>query len=191
MLDRRLQTDAQSQQVADLRPRPAPLFPVTHGHAAAQPLIQRRDRPVILADANVPEPSPQEVPQFVQSNGHGNPPTSPRQFPDPVLEVCQRLVAPAYLRAAQGESEETAVTHRRHLAPGRIDLEFEAGLQVTREILHHALPGPLAFDQNDPIVRIAGKAMAPPFEFLVELVQQNVCLPKVAKADRPGACRSR
>ena len=87
----------------------------------------------------------------------------------------QRLVAPAYLRAAQGESEETAVTHRRHLALGRIDLEFEAGLQVTREIVHHALPGPLAFDQNDPIVRVAGKAMAPPFQFLVELVQQNVC----------------
>ena len=43
MLGRRLQADTQSQQVADLRPRPAPLFPVTHAHASSQPLITTLD----------------------------------------------------------------------------------------------------------------------------------------------------
>lgn len=102
MRDRRLPTDAQSLQVADLRWQPAPLFPVIHTHAAAQPLAPLRNRPVILADAKVSEPSPQEVPQFVQPIGRGNPPSTPPRCPDPVLEVRQRLVAPAHLRAAVG-----------------------------------------------------------------------------------------
>ena len=55
-----------------------------------------------------------------------------------------------------------------------------------RQIRHHAFPGPLAFDRNDPIICVAGKAMAPPFQFLVERVQQNVCQkwgPRIALGD--------
>ena len=52
MLDRSFQTDAQGSQISNLGTRPAPLFPVAHAHAAPQPLVQLRDRLVVLADAN-------------------------------------------------------------------------------------------------------------------------------------------
>ena len=70
MLDRCFQAHAQRQQVLDLRARPAPLFPIAHSDTPSDPLIQFRDRPVILADAKVPHPTPHVLSQLVQPELH-------------------------------------------------------------------------------------------------------------------------
>lgn len=42
-----------------------------------------------------------------------------------------------------------------------------------RDAAHDSLCGALAFDKNDHVIGIARKAMAPPRQLLVELVQQD------------------
>ena len=132
MLNRRLQAHAQVQQILDLRAHPAPLFPVAHADAPPDPLVQFRDRPVVLADAKVRRPAPQVLPQFVQPVLHGNTPASSREFLDPVIEVRFRFIVPAYLLALDREVQESAFTHSRDLAFGRDDLELEGRVQMTR-----------------------------------------------------------
>ena len=159
MLNRRLQAHAQSQQVLDLGARPAPLFPVAHAHAPSDPLVQFGNRAVVLADAEVRRPSPQVLPQFSQPVLHGNAPAPARKLFDPVLEVCQCLISPAYLLALDREAQEGAFAHRCHFAFGQIDFELEGGFQVSRDGAHHPLCSALAFDKDDHVVGIACKAV--------------------------------
>ena len=151
MLDRRLQAHAQGQQILDLGARPAPLFPIAHAHAPSDPLVQFRDWTVILADAKVRRPASKVLPQFFQPVFHGNAPASSGQLLDPVLEVRQCPIGPAYLLALDREPEEGAFTHRCNFAFGHVDFEFELGFQVSRDGAHHPLCGALAFDQNDDL----------------------------------------
>ena len=116
MLNHRLQAHARCQQILDLGARPAPLFPVTHAHAPSDPLVQFRDRAVVLADAEVRCPTPKVLPQFSQPVLHGYTPASTRQLFDPVLEVGQGLVGPAYLLALDREAQESAFAHGCQLA---------------------------------------------------------------------------
>ena len=70
MLDRGLERHTQTQHMSNLGARPAPLFPVAHPHAPPDPLVQFGDWPVILADAEVAEPAPQVLGEFLQSVVH-------------------------------------------------------------------------------------------------------------------------
>ena len=138
------QSSAQSQQILDLGARPAPLFPVAHSDTPSDPLVQLGDRTVILADAEVRRPASKILPQFVQPVLHGYAPASSREFLDPVLEVRQGLIGPAYLLALDREAQEIAFAHRCHFAFDKVDLEFEGPLQIPRDGVHHPLRGALA-----------------------------------------------
>ena len=91
-----------------------------------------------------------------------------------MLEARQCLVGPAYLLALDREAQEAAFAHRSHLAFGRVDVELEGLLQVSRDAAHHPLARALAFDQDDQVIGIAGEAVSPPLQLAVELVQQDV-----------------
>ena len=95
MLDRSLQIDTQNPQMPNLGARPAPLFPVAHAQAAAQPFIQPRNRLIVLADAKVPQPTLKTPPQFVHSVVHTHTSNAAREFSDPVLDVGRSFVAQA------------------------------------------------------------------------------------------------
>ncbi|MPN33802.1 hypothetical protein SDC9_181294 [bioreactor metagenome] len=160
--------------MADLRARPAPLFPIAHPDAPSQPLVQFRDRPVVLADAEVAQPAPHVLPQLVQPIGHRYPPASAGEFLHPVLEGHQLLVQPADLAPVDGEAQEAAFAHSRHLAFGRVEFELQSSFQVARQTLHDPFSGSLAFDQNDHVVGVTGEAVASPFEFMIEFVEQDI-----------------
>lgn len=142
MLDRRLQADAQGQQVADLRTRPAPLFPIAHPDAPSQPLVQFRDRPVVLADAKVSQPASHVLPQLVHPVRHRHSPASAGEFLHAVLECRQLLFLPADFAPIDGEAQKAALAHSRNLAFGRV--EFQSSFQVARQTLHDSFPRPLS-----------------------------------------------
>jgi hypothetical protein len=75
-----------------------------------------------------------------------------------VLEVNAGLLSPSHFAANDREPEEAACTHRRDLAFGEVDLEFEDTFQIPRDGMHHPLSGASAFDQNDHVIGIARKA---------------------------------
>ena len=54
--DRVASARSQRRQVAYLGSRSAPLFPVAHENAAAQPLVEFRDRAVVVRDAEIAHP---------------------------------------------------------------------------------------------------------------------------------------
>lgn len=87
----------QRQQVPHLGPHPAPLFPVAHANAAAQPLVKLRDRSVVLALAEVPHPAPEVLGELAKPVVHRHAPASPGQFPDAVLEVGEGRLRPSEL----------------------------------------------------------------------------------------------
>lgn len=123
---------------------------------------------VVLADAEVRRPAPQVLPQLVQPVVHADAPASSRQLLDPVLEVRQGLVGPANLVALDREAQKAAFAHRRCSAFGRVDRELEASLQVSRDAEHHPLGGAFTLDQNNQIIGVAGEAVAPPVQLLVD-----------------------
>ena len=174
VLDSRDEIDPEGYQVLDLRARPAPLFPVTHADAPSNPVLQVGNGPVVLADAVVRGPPSKILPKLVQPVPHGDSPTASCEFLDPVLEVGEGLLSPAYFAAYDREPEEAALTHRCHLAFGEVDLELEGAFQIPRDGTHHPLSSAFAFDQNDHVIGIARKAVTPPLQFLVELVQQDI-----------------
>ena len=91
-----------------------------------------------------------------------------------MLEVRQGFVAPAYLRAPHREAQKVAVTHRRNLAFDRVDREFEGVFKVARDTFHHPLSGTLAFNQDEHVIGVPGKAVAPPMQLVVELIEQDI-----------------
>ena len=151
-----LQAYAQFQQVPNLRARPAPLLPVAHPYSPPDPFVQLGHWPVVLADAEVPHPTPHILPQLVQPVFHRYPPAAPRQLLYPVLERRQSLIGPAYLLAPDGEVQKAAVAHGRNPAFGKIDFELEGGFQVSRDAAHYPLCGALAFDKDDHVVPLQG-----------------------------------
>ncbi len=102
MLDRSFQTDAQGSEIPNLGTRPAPLFPIAHAQAAPKPLVQLRNRLVVLADAKVPHPAPKVLPQFSQSVVRTHPPTAAREPPPPRGSSTTDWLPP--LATAQGQA---------------------------------------------------------------------------------------
>ena len=83
------------------------------------------------------------------------------------------LIGPAYFLALDRETQKAAFAHRCHLAFGRVDLELEDRFQMPRDGVHHPLGGALVFDKNDHVIGVARKAVSPPLQLKVELVQQD------------------
>src|SRR3989339_97914 len=82
----------------------------------------------------------------------GEAPASSRELFDPVLEVRQCLIGPAYLLALDREAQKGAFAHRCNFAFDQIDFELELGLQIPRDGTHHPLCSAFAFDQNDHVI---------------------------------------
>jgi len=138
--------DPQCQKMADLRARQAPLLPVAHAHPAAQPFVQFRNRPVILRDAEVAEPTTQILPELLEPVVHRDSPTPPRQFPEAMLEVREGGIRPPQLAPLEGETEEHAVVDLRHLALLLVDRQFELPVEVRGQTGFDTLARPFALD---------------------------------------------
>lgn len=72
------------------------------------------------------------LPQFSQPVLHGYTPASARQLFDPVLEVGQGLVGPAYLLALDRETQEGAFAHGCQLAFDQVDFGRELSVHKRR-----------------------------------------------------------
>jgi len=66
----------QRQQISDLRAHLAPLFPVAHADAPAQPVIQFGDRAVVVRNAEVTHPPTDILGELVEPIVHRDAPTS-------------------------------------------------------------------------------------------------------------------
>lgn len=167
--DRLLLPDAQRQQVVNLGARLAPLFPVAHAHAAAQPRFQLGDRAVVLGDAEVRHPASHVLAELVEPVAHGDAPTAPGQFPDAMLEVLEGLLGPTQRRASEGKPEEHAVVDLCYPALALVDHQFQAPRDIASNARHDALPGAGSPDKDQQIIRVADKPVASPFQFAVQV----------------------
>ena len=85
----------------------------------------------------------------------GSAPTAARELPDPVLEVGQGFVAPAYFLAPHREAQKVTFSHRCHLAFDKVDREFEAAFKTMCDAFHDPLAGTLAFHQDEHVIRVS------------------------------------
>ena len=67
--------------------------------------------------------------------------------------------------------------HGCNFAFGQVDFELELGFQMPRDGSHHPLCSAFAFDKNHHVEYsgITCKAVSPPLQLNVQLVQQDVC----------------
>lgn len=70
--------------------------------------------------------------------------------------------------------EELAVPRTIHRTLVPIDLQTQPLLQVPGDRLHHPFPGRLRLHVDVTVVGITAEAVAPPFQRLVQIVQQDV-----------------
>ncbi len=122
--DRLATTRSQSEQVTDLRARPAPLFPVTHADTPSDPLVDLGNRSVVVRDAVVVHPTTNVFGEFSKPSIHRYAPAAARQSTDPVLERLKRFIGPTKLGSVEGESEEHYFVSAAHAALRLIDLQL-------------------------------------------------------------------
>ena len=172
--DRLALARSQTQQVLDLGTHVTPLFPVAHPHPASQPVIKFRDRAVAVRNAKVTHPTAEVLGELMKPVSHRDAPTASGQFPDLVLEVLEGSVGPAQLGSPEGETEKFSVIGLNHPALLLIDHQFELGGQKARHAVLDPLACPLTLNEDQQVVRITDEPMAPPFQFLVQIIQEDI-----------------
>ena len=167
-------TRPQSQQVAHLGAHLAPLFPVAHANAPAQPAVQLANRAIEVGNAEVTHPPTDILGELVESVVHRDAPTASGQFPDVVAEVLEGALGPTQLLSPEGETEEGARVAPHDVTLLRVDHQLELAGQEARDACHDPLTRSLAFDQDQQIVRVAHELVPPLLQLLVEIIQQDV-----------------
>lgn len=121
----------QLQQVSDPGPSTSPLYPEAHADSPTGPLIDLRNRPVVLADPELPHPTLQIVRQLGQAHTHRNAPVPVGEPSHRPLESRQGPFRPADLRASEREPEKRELVGSDDLAsriPGESDPADDARL---------------------------------------------------------------
>ncbi len=172
--DRVAFTRSQSQQVTYLGSRSAPLFPVAHTNAAAQPLVEFRNRAVVVRDAKIAHPPAHVLGELMQPVAHRDPPRAPGQSPDVVLEVLEGPIRPAQLLSPEGETEELALVGLDHPALLLVDHQRQLPGEKARHAVLHPGTGSDRFDEDQQVVRVSGEPVSTPLQFVVEVIQQNI-----------------
>jgi hypothetical protein len=87
-----------------------------------------------------------------------------------VAKVLDRLGRPVDARSLEGEAQERAFLDRADRTLLLIDLQLEMGLKKAPDTGFDAVPGPLAFDDNEKIVALACEPVSASFQFLVQII---------------------
>jgi hypothetical protein len=92
-------------------------------------------------------------------------------FADSRTAVSKAFPTPPALKA---ESQKVHLVRRTHAALLLVDLEPHAPLKETADRSHDALAGPRTAYEDIAIVGVAHEPMAPPFQFAVQFVKDDV-----------------
>ena len=109
-----------------------------------------------------------------------NPHTTSRTITDPYRkstrgsEVGEGLVGPSQFRSSKGKPQELTVIGLDHSALLLIDREFQLAGEVPRNTGPDAFTGARALDKDKQVIGIPGKPVSTPFQFLVEVIQEDV-----------------
>ena len=71
---------------------------------------------------------------------------------------------------SDSEAQERAVVDRTHATLGLVTLQFQVLLEKTRNTGFEAVPGPMAFDDDEEAVAVPGKPVTASFQFLIQVV---------------------
>jgi hypothetical protein len=83
-----------------------PLFPVAHTNPAANPLINPRNRTIVLCNSKVIYPPPNILAELHHPVIHGYSPTSTGEFPDTPLKLQKRFIGPTDFTVFKGKAEK-------------------------------------------------------------------------------------
>lgn len=166
--------NAQPHQAPDFGSRLAPLSPVSHPDAAADPVIQIAAALVAGGDAKVVDPATDILADLEELVVHRHAPVPVCQGPDALFELAQRVRMPMDLGSLEGKAQELAVIGSDHPALGRVDRQFQAVLQEVADTGQYPVTRTTAVHHNGEVIRIAGKPMAPPLQFFIQRVEHDV-----------------
>jgi hypothetical protein len=93
----------------------SPLFPIAHTNPAANPLINPRDRTIVLCNSKVIYPTSNVLTKLHHPVIHGYSPTSASEFPDTPLKLLKRLIGPTDFTALKSKAEKCASLNRYYL----------------------------------------------------------------------------
>ena len=169
-----LYVHTQLHQAPDFGTRLAPLSPVGHPNAAADPVIQIAATLIAGGDTKVVDPAPKVLADLEKLVVHRHTPVPVRQFPDTLLELAQRVRVPMDLGSLEGKAQELAVIGSDHPALGSVDRQFQAMFEEVADAGQHPVARTTAVHHNGEVVRVAGKPMAPPFQFFIQRIEHDV-----------------
>ena len=166
--------NTQLHQVSHFGTWLAPLSPVSHPDATADPVIQIAAALVASGNAKVVDPATKVLADPEELVVHRHAPVPVRQYPNALLELAQRVRVPMDLGSLEGKSQELALIGSDDPALGRIDRQFQTVLQVVADAGQHPVARASAVHHNGEVIRITGKPMAPPFQFFIQWVEHDV-----------------
>jgi hypothetical protein len=83
-------------------------------------------------------------------------------------------VRPINARTVEGKAEKRAGIGWPHRTLGLIDLQLEVLPEKPSQTGFDALARPLAVDHDEKVVTVAGEVVAASFQFLIQVVEQDV-----------------
>ena len=162
------------EKVADFRTSVTPLFPVAHAHSPSKPVIDFRERTVILRYAKVVHPAPEILSQLLESVLHGDEPASAGQLAQAVLERLERLIRPTNFLTLESEAEKSGLVGWGNLAFGHVHLEFELAFDKALDAGHDPFGGSPAFHEYQKVVGITHKTVASALELFIQVVKDDI-----------------
>ncbi len=175
--------DAELSQIRDAGSRVTPLFPVTRPETTTDPLVHLAEKTFDWHQAEVPHPALEVAAQFLIPMLHRHAAIAAGDLADSVFELLHVLGAHANLTTVAFEHEaEPCSFLKQHgdsvcsadAALLAIDHQFQFSRQVSFHRLEHAGRRFLGFGEHQEVVRVTDKTQAPSFQFLVEVIQQDV-----------------
>ncbi len=173
-LDRVPLADAEFHQFPDPRLRLAPLFPVAHADAAAEPLIPLVGGVVPHSNTEIVHPPLYIGADFPVPVFHGNAPTAPGKAAQFVLAPREGLLRDGQPLVGEGEAEKGASLGSDHLALVPVDLHLELLFKESADAPHHALTGALRPHLYDEVIGVPAKLVSSFLQFLVEVIQKDI-----------------
>jgi len=103
----------------------APLFPVTHAHSTAKPVIDLRKWTIIFRYPEVVHPAADILRELLHTVRHGDEPASAGKPFYPALELTEGFIRPPDLCSFEREAQKVGSIRVCHLAFIPVDLELE------------------------------------------------------------------
>lgn len=154
-----------------------PLLEQTYPQPAPDPFVQLLEHSWCVRQPEVADPPPKVGVEAFKTLFQADTPATRRELTHPFLEPLQALgcdADPRLVFPGKGKPQELSPPGPVDGALLQVNPELQPPFHKSPDAVHHVQASPLAPDVDVAVVRVTGKPVPAPLQFLVQVVQDDV-----------------